>query len=312
MSYIVFDKVVKRYKDKLAVDNVNLSIGKGRIFGLLGPNGAGKSTLIFMLCGILPPSAGDIVVDGHSIGRSPLEVKKRLGYVPQELALFEDLSIEDNLDYFARMYRLDKSARESSKARALELLGLSNRKKDKVSKLSGGLKRRTNIGCALLHNPEIIVMDEPTVGIDPQSRNHILEFIKELNVSSRTTVIYTSHYMEEVQYLCQDIAIMDNGQILVEGTKEQVLTTFSDEMTVHVEAVNITDEVLSRVRQLVMVKDARLEFKHLSILASSASTGLNEIIQCLTANDVFIENLRVETPTLDSIFLNLTGKSLRD
>jgi len=312
MSYIVIDKVVKRYKDKLAVDSVNLSINKGRIYGLLGPNGAGKSTLISMLCGILPMSAGDIRVDGHSVGHSPLEVKKRLGYVPQEIALFEDLSIADNLNYFARMYRLDKQSRTASINKYLDVLGLSSRQNDKVSKLSGGLKRRANIGCALLHIPELLIMDEPTVGIDPQSRNHILEFIKDLNSSSGTTVIYTSHYMEEIQYLCHDIAIMDNGRILVEGSKEEVLTTFTNEMTINIIALNLTDQVLAKLRHLPVVKNLTCEFKHIKLVAHSAQTSLNEVIQCLTESGVFIENIEVETPNLDAIFLSITGKTLRD
>lgn len=312
MSYIVFDKVVKRYKDKLAVDSVNLSINKGRIYGLLGPNGAGKSTLISMLCGILPLTAGDIKVDGCSVGQNPLAVKKKLGYVPQEIALFEDLSIEDNLSYFARMYRLDKQSGEASIRKYLEVLGLSNRKNDKVSKLSGGLKRRANIGCALLHNPELLIMDEPTVGIDPQSRNHILEFIKDINSEKGTTVIYTSHYMEEIQYLCHDIAIMDNGRILVEGTKEEVLTTFTNEVTINIEAVNLTEQVLHNLRLLPVVTDLTSEYKHLRIVASSSHTTLNEVIQCLTAHNVFIEKIQVEAPNLDAIFLGITGKTLRD
>ena len=312
MSYIVFDKVVKRYKDKLAVDNVNLSIRKGRIFGLLGPNGAGKSTLISMLCGILPMSAGSIVVDGFSVAQNPLEVKKKLGFIPQEIALFEDLSIEDNLTYFARMYRLDRKTREASVKTYLEVLGLSNRKKDKVSKLSGGLKRRANIGCALLHNPELIVMDEPTVGIDPQSRNHILEFIKNMNEENGTTVIYTSHYMEEIQYLCHDLAIMDNGRILVEGTKEDVLTTFTNDMTIDIDATNLSVVVLDKLKQLHIVKDLTHEFNNVRILVTSAHTSLNQVIQCLTENHVFIEKISVESPNLDSIFLSITGKSLRD
>src|SRR4029453_11095282 len=198
MSLVTFREVVKKYDTTLTVNHLTLHIGEGEIFGLLGPNGAGKSTSIHMLSGLLEPSAGDILVDGFSIRKQPLEVKKRIGLVPQELAIYESLTARENVTFFAKLYGLRGSLLRDRVDEALQFVGLLERAKDKPSTFSGGMKRRLNIACAIMHRPKLIIMDEPTVGIDPQSRNHILESVRALNKLG-STVIYTSHYMEEVE-----------------------------------------------------------------------------------------------------------------
>lgn len=224
MALAVLSDVVKRYDGKLIVDHVNFNIQEGEIFGLLGPNGAGKSTTISMICGLLQADSGDIIIDGLSVRERPLEVKKRIGLVPQELALYENMTASDNVSFFGRLYGLRGQLLKERTQEALEFTGLSDRARDKPSTFSGGMKRRLNIACAIMHRPRLIIMDEPTVGIDPQSRNHILESVKALNKMG-SSVIYTSHYMEEVAAICDRVAIMDQGHIIACGTENEPART---------------------------------------------------------------------------------------
>lgn len=311
MNSINFTNVTKRYDDKLAVDKVNFTIKEGEIFGLLGPNGAGKSTLISMLCGVVSMDKGDITVGENSITRNPVDVKSLLGYVPQDLALFENITIMDNLEYFAGMYGLGRKLRKERIKEALEVTGLTERKKDKVKKLSGGMKRRLNIACAILHHPKILIMDEPTVGIDPQSRNHILEFAKSMNEKYGTTIIYTSHYMEEIQKLCKSLIILDQGKEVIRGTKEEILQAVIDESVLYIELMEHKPEILLKLRQVEGVVEVDYE-DALKVVVKSGQYTLEDVLRVIRECGGHISNMNIQEPNLETVFLNLTGKTLRD
>lgn len=227
------NNLVKRYNGLLAVDNVDLAVTEGEVFGLLGPNGAGKTTLINAIIGMTKTDGGEINLFGKNLRRSEMEIKANIGIVPQEIALYGDLNALQNVEFFGKLYGVKGDLLQERAKEALDFVDLWERRKDSPNKFSGGMKRRLNIACSLVHHPKLIIMDEPTVGIDPQSRNHILESVKKLNQMG-STVIYTSHYMEEVEVLCNDIAIMDHGRIIARGSKEEL-----EEMVAVEEKVNI-------------------------------------------------------------------------
>ena len=222
----------KKYKQVYAVNQLNMVINKGEIVGLLGPNGAGKSTAISMMSSLVEPTSGDVHFLDKSILKNPAPLRKVIGVVPQEIALYMDLTAEENLRFFGRIYGLKGTELNQKMEEVLAIIGLTDRKKKIVKTFSGGMKRRLNIGVALLHDPEIIIMDEPTVGIDPQSRNYILETVKKLNKEKQMTVLYTSHYMEEVEFLCNRIYIMDHGNLIASGTKEEIKRILSSEKSI--------------------------------------------------------------------------------
>lgn len=217
-------KLTKSFKDKKVVDEINLYLHAGESVGLLGPNGAGKSTTISMIASLIRPTSGDVKLDGKSTIQDPSDLRKVLGVVPQEIALYEELSAYENLKFFGKAYRVKKDVLEERIQEVLDMVGLKDRQKGLIKTFSGGMKRRINIAAALLHNPRILILDEPTVGIDPQSRNHILETVRQLNETHGTTVLYTSHYMEEVEQLCNRVYIMDHGKIIATGSKEELLS----------------------------------------------------------------------------------------
>ncbi|WP_017415072.1 ABC transporter ATP-binding protein [Clostridium tunisiense] len=312
MSLIEIKNVTKRFDDKIAVDNISLSIEDGDIFGLLGPNGAGKSTLISMITGLLKPDSGDILVDGYSIIKNPLEVKRQLGLVPQEIALMETVSAYDNLEFWGSLYGLKGKLLKERINEALEVAGLMDRKNEKLKKFSGGMKRRLNIAAAILHHPRILIMDEPTVGIDPQSRNHIFEFTKEINKNRNTTVIYTSHYMEEVDYLCNGLFIMDLGKEVAYGTKKSVKAMVSDKSRLLLKPDSYTAETLIRVKALEGVMDLTEEDGMLKLVVKEEFFNLNTLINSLYEEKIKIRGITFEEPTLEEVFLSLTGKTLRD
>ena len=311
MKTIEFRNVTKRYDDQLAVDNIDFTIHAGELFGLLGPNGAGKSTLISMLCGIVNIDKGDIKVGDYSIKKDPKKVKKAIGYVPQELAIFEYLSIQDNLDYFAGMYHLKGKIKKERIEEALKVTGLKERQKDKVKKLSGGMKRRLNIACALLHHPEVLIMDEPTVGIDPQSRNHILEFTRQLNKNG-TTIIYTSHYMEEIQSLCDKLIILDEGKEVIKGTKEEILRSVIDETTLNIRVINKRPEIIQKIRGLKGVVEAFFEKDNIKVIVRSTGYKIEDVLMIVQQSGTQILNMTIDQPNLETVFLSLTGRQLRD
>lgn len=312
MKGLEFEKVVKRYDDRLVVDHLNFQIEPSSLYGLLGPNGAGKSTLIAMLCGITKMDKGDIRVGGYSINKEPKKVKELIGYVPQELAIFDNLTVKQNLDYFAGMYGLRGKVKKERIEEALELTGLKNRHKDKIKKLSGGMKRRLNIACAILHHPEVLVMDEPTVGIDPQSRNHILKFAKELNEKNGTTIIYTSHYMEEIQTLCDQLLILDEGQEIIKGTKEQVLKSVVDETGVEITLRKVTPELIGALSKLDGVKEVMVKEETVEMIVQSSMYKMENILEVIGDFQGGIININIDEPNLETVFLSLTGRQLRD
>lgn len=238
MSLIEIKGLSKQYDSLKAVDNVSFEVMDGEVFGLLGPNGAGKSTLIAMLTTLLKPDSGEIIINGFNLSTQQSEIKKILGLVPQEIALYPTLTARENLMFWGRMYGLKGTLLKERVDEALDIAGLMDRAKQRIDSYSGGMKRRINIAAALLHRPRILIMDEPTVGIDPQSRNHILETVLKLNRDGMT-VIYTSHYMEEVEFLCSKVAIMDHGKIIAKGSKEELKRSIGDTDTINIEQSNL-------------------------------------------------------------------------
>lgn len=312
MSLIELKNVTKRYEDKLVVDNISFSIEEGEIFGLLGPNGAGKSTTISMICGLIKADQGDIIVANHPLKSEAKKAKENIGLVPQDIALYKDLSAIENLKFWGTLYGLSGKLLNERIDEVLEATGLKDRAKDKISSYSGGMKRRINIASAVMHRPKVIIMDEPTVGIDPQSRNHILEFTKDLNKKYDTTIIYTSHYMEEVEALCSKLVILDEGKVVAGGTKEEIKRMVMNEETVEITSSNCTPETLLKLKKIQKVKEALYKEGIITIGISESEANLQSIIDVLVTNKVNIQNINIKTPTLETVFLNLTGKSLRD
>lgn len=311
MSYIKIENLIKKYDGNTAVAGVNLEIEKGELFGLLGPNGAGKSTIISMLSGLLKPTDGSIFIKGEDIVKKPMEAKRVLGLVPQDIALYPTLTAKENLVFWGRMYNLSGRVLKQRVTEVLEIVGLEDRKNDKIQNYSGGMKRRINIAASLLHKPEIIIMDEPTVGIDPQSRNHILETVKNLNEQG-ITVIYTSHYMEEVEYLCTRIAIVDHGKVIALGEKEALKRSAMSEKKMQIELSSVTPTIIEKIKELPCVKTVIVEDKKLNIYSSGTQELLANVLSVVGKLKVKVISVKVEEPDLESVFLNLTGRALRD
>jgi len=303
--------LVKSFGDLTAVDHVSFSIAEGETFGLLGPNGAGKTTTISMISCLLEPTEGTIVVDGHSSHKEQTAVKRTLGVVPQEIALYPSLSAAENLAFWGRMYGLSGADLKKAVDEALDLAGLAERSKERVEKYSGGMKRRINIAAGILHRPKVLLMDEPTVGIDPQSRNHILETVKELNASGMT-VLYTSHYMEEVEYLCDRIAIMDHGKIIAMGTLNELRDVVGGMDIVAVTVAGVSDAVVSAVEAIPGVDSVNRTEGTMEVLTPSSGSILGQLVATLESEGSHVTSVTVTEPNLESVFLHLTGKSLRD
>ncbi len=312
MSTIVeVTDLVKRFGDFTAVDGVSFSIEEGEVFGLLGPNGAGKTTTISTISCLLEADGGDVVVNGHSVKTAATAVKRELGVVPQEIALYPTLSAAENLAFWGRMYGLSGAALKAAVNDALVLAGLEDRSKERVEKYSGGMKRRINIAAGVLHKPRVLLMDEPTVGIDPQSRNHILQTVKELNAGGMT-VLYTSHYMEEVEFLCDRIAIMDHGKIIAMGTLNELREVVGGMDVVDVKVENVSDPVIEQVRAIPGVKQVDRTDSALQVLTPGSGSILGKLVATLESEGSHVTSITVTEPNLESVFLHLTGKSLRD
>lgn len=297
-----------------AVKGVSFSVEKGESFGLLGPNGAGKSTSINMITGLFPPTAGTIRVKDIDVIKNAKQAQKWIGVVPQEIALYQEMSARENLKFWGRMYNLSGKALEKSVEEVLEIIGLSDRAKDKVETFSGGMKRRVNIGAAILHRPELLIMDEPTVGIDPQSRNHILETVKRLN-GEGMTIIYTSHYMEEVEYLCERIGIIDHGELIASGTLKELRETIGDRSRINLaldSSTTDTGKITGALEGLFFEKDIQLHDNLLTAFHKEPQLVLSDIIQRVTKTGARVSSVEIVEPNLESIFLHLTGRSLRD
>lgn len=310
-SIVEVRALTKRFNELVAVNEVSFSIEEGEVYGLLGPNGAGKTTTISMMSCLIEPTSGAIMVDGHDSVREPGALKAALGVVPQEVALYPTLTAAENLRFWGSMYGLRGDALKRAVADALELAGLADRAKERIEKYSGGMKRRINIAAGILHKPRVLLMDEPTVGIDPQSRNHILETVKDLNAAGMT-VLYTSHYMEEVEYLCDRIAIMDHGAIIAEGTLNELRDVVGGMDVVAVKVAGATPEVLERVRAIEGVEGVESTDDALEVLTRSSGSIMGRLVSTLESEGAHVTSVSVTEPNLESVFLHLTGKSLRD
>ncbi len=302
----------KTYKANVAVDNVNLFLGAGESVGLLGPNGAGKSTTISMISTLLRPTSGDVVLEGKSVVQDPGRIRGVLGVVPQEIALYEELSALENLEFFGRIYGLRGKALDVAVEEALELVGLRERKKERIKTYSGGMKRRINIAAALLHQPKIVIMDEPTVGIDPQSRNYILETVRLLNREKRMTVLYTSHYMEEVEQLCDRVYIMDHGKVIASGRKDELKSILSSEDTIFLQLEEPCPALAEELRRSEGIRQVADVEQGLKLIVPKRSKLLGQLFQAAEKHGAQIVNLNVQKPSLEDVFLHLTGRKLRD
>ncbi|WP_110932625.1 ABC transporter ATP-binding protein [Paenibacillus bouchesdurhonensis] len=302
----------KIFKGKVAVDDVSFYLDKGESVGLLGPNGAGKSTTISMISSLLKPNSGDVRLNGASVISKPQLIRQVLGVVPQEIALYQELSAYENLKFFGRIYRLKGKELEIKIQELLEMVGLRERQKEIIKTYSGGMKRRINIAAALLHDPEFVIMDEPTVGIDPQSRNHILETVRLLNRERGTTVLYTSHYIEEVEQLCSRIYIMDHGRIIASGTKEELRRILSGEDTLLLQLDKPSKELVQELRTFAPIRQVEETEQGLKLIAAKQSNLLSQVVQAAERHHVQMTSIHVHTPSLEDVFLHLTGRTLRD
>ncbi|MCY9112324.1 ABC transporter ATP-binding protein [Bacillus atrophaeus] len=305
--------IEKAYEKKLIVKGISFTLEKGEAFGLLGPNGAGKSTTISMIAGLVPPDKGEITVGGCIVGKDTNQAKQKIGVVPQDIALYPTLTAKENLLFWGKMYGLTSAKAKKRAVEVLEYVGLTERAKDKIQTFSGGMKRRINIGAALMHRPDLLIMDEPTVGIDPQSRNHILQTVKQLNEEGMT-IIYTSHYMEEVEYLCDRIGIMDKGGMIAIGTKTDLCTRLAGGTIIHLAVQSINDDFISAIRSQENVSDivVHSDENKIDIIAEQHERVISGILALAAAHHVSLKSLHVQEPNLERLFLHLTGRALRD
>lgn len=308
---IQIENLVKRYGNLVALDHLNLHIQEGEIYGLLGPNGSGKTTAINCMLALLKYDKGSVRILGEEMHPDSYGVKSQIGIVFQDVAVFEELTVYENIDYFCGLYIKNRQQRKKLVEEAIDFAGLSDYSNMRPKKLSGGLLRRLNIACGIAHRPKLIIMDEPTVAVDPQSRNRILEGIKQLNRDG-ATIIYTSHYMEEVEQICTRIAILDHGRCIAEGTKEELKGMIKTGETVTVEAVVVTPEQLQEIKELPHVFDVRYAEQNLTVLCTGAKHNLIRILQYLQEQELTFGRVFSELPTLNDVFLELTGKQLRD
>jgi ABC-2 type transport system ATP-binding protein len=310
-SAIRVENLDKQFDDIHAVNDVSFAVQQGEIFSLLGPNGAGKSTTISMISGLFPPDAGDAFIFGHSISEDGAAAKACTGVVPQEIALYEDLTARENLEFWGKMYGLRGQELRQRVDELLEMIGLAERQKDRIEKYSGGMKRRVNIGVALLHKPAVIIMDEPTVGIDPQSRRHILEGVKDLQADG-ATVLYTTHYMEEAQELSDHIAIMDQGRIIASGSHDELVRLVGSQDRIDLQLSAPSAAVLAQWQEIPGVAQVAAESGVVCVLADDSNVVLPRLFDVANEHGVRITSVDVQEPNLESVFLHLTGRALRD
>ncbi len=301
----------KRFGELTAVDGVGFDIAAGETYGLLGPNGAGKTTTISMVCGLLERDAGDVRVLGTPLTTRSVSPKRGIGYVPQDIAIYPDLSARENLTFFGRLYGLSGSDLSARVDHVLELIGLADRARERSDQFSGGMKRRLNIGVGLLHEPHLLVLDEPTVGVDPQSRNAILESVDSLG-SQGMAVLYTTHYMEEAERLCDRIGIIDHGRIVAEGTRRELVELVGERDRVRLSATGELDGAVRALEQLPRVMQADTADHGLDLIVDGAADMLTTILATVTEAHVTVTTVAVDEPNLEAVFLHLTGRALRD
>lgn len=310
-NIIEVKNLTKEYKKIKAVDNLSFDVKEGEILGLLGPNGSGKSTTINCILSLLNYQNGDIKVFGEEMNPDSYSIKSKIGVIFQEVAVFEELSVYENIDYFCGLYISDKVTRSKYVEDAIDFVGLNEFKKFYPKQLSGGLLRRLNIACGIAHKPKLIFLDEPTVAVDPQSRNNILDGIKRLR-DNGATILYTTHYMEEVEMLCDRIIILDKGKIIAQGTSDELKSLANIEEKITVEINDIDDKLLDEINNFKNVCDVSLNINVLQITYKKGENNLGELMEYLKNKKVTYNKIFSERPTLNDVFLELTGKELRD
>lgn len=308
---VKIENLVKKYGDLAAVDHFDLQIEEGEIFGLLGPNGSGKSTTIHCLLALLEYDKGNIEIFGKKMTPDSYDIKKDIGIIMQNVAVFDELTVYENIDYFCGLYIKEKDKRKKLVQEAMEFVGLSEFRKFYPKKLSGGLLRRLNIACGIAHKPKLIILDEPTVAVDPQSRNKILEGIRELNCQG-ATIIYTTHYMEEVEQICTRIAIMDKGKNLALGTADELKSMIDLGETIQMEVMEFTNEMADDIRKLPHVIAIDHDNKLLKVKFSKGKQNLMRLLDLMREKGIAFGNVHSQLPTLNDVFLEITGKELRD
>ena len=311
MNAIEVNHLKKSFGSLQAVQDASFFVARGEILSLLGPNGAGKSTTISMLSGLLMPTAGDASIMGHSVTKDAQAAKASLGVVPQDIALYTDLSARENLVFWGKMYGLRGAPLKARVDEVLEIIGLADRQKDQVGKFSGGMKRRVNIGAALLHKPDVVIMDEPTVGIDPQSRRHILDNVKEFNRQGMT-VLYTTHYMEEAAELSNHIAIMDAGKVIAYGTHDELIKLVGGQTRIDMMLNAEAEKVLDAWRGVDGVSKIDSLDGQITVLVNDSNRVLPRLFDAASRLNVRITSVNIQEPNLETVFLHLTGRALRD
>jgi ABC-2 type transport system ATP-binding protein len=301
----------KRFGATAAVDGVSLQVSAGETYGLLGPNGAGKTTTISMICGLLEADAGEVLVAGQRLTTRSVEAKAAIGYVPQELAIYPDLTARENLRFFARLYGMAPDRSRARLEEVLDVIGLTDRADDQAKTYSGGMQRRLNIGIGLLHRPRLLILDEPTVGVDPQSRNAILESVEHLS-SAGMAVLYTTHYMEEAERLCDRIGIVDLGEVKAEGTRAELVALVGEHDRVVIEASGGLERAATAIAALPGVAAASAADGSLALIVDDARTLLPELLRAAADAGAAVSGVDVDQPDLEAVFLHLTGKALRD
>ena len=301
----------KSFGDLTAVDGVGFEIAAGETYGLLGPNGAGKTTTISMVCGLLERDAGEVHVLGTPFTTRSIAPKREIGYVPQDIAVYPDLTARENLTFFGRLYGLSGADLAARVDHVLELIGLADRARERSDQFSGGMKRRLNIGIGLLHGPQLLVLDEPTVGVDPQSRNAILDSVEKLGTEGMA-VLYTTHYMEEAERLCDRIGIIDHGRIVAEGTRRELVELVGEHDRVKLKATGDLASAKSALEALPYITEVDAEEDGLELIVESAATVLAEILATVAAAGVSVTSVDVDEPNLEAVFLHLTGRAFRD
>lgn len=303
--------LVKTYKDLTAVDHLDLDVKKGRVLGLLGPNGSGKSTTINCILSLLKFDKGSVKIFDKEMSPDAYDIKQKIGVVFQDVAVFNELSVYENIEYFCGLYVADKNKRKELIEEVIDLVGLKDFRKFKPEQLSGGLLRRLNIACGISHKPELIIFDEPTVAVDPQSRNNILEGISKLNKLG-ATVIYTSHYMEEVEQICDDIVIIDKGKVIAKGTSEQLKNMIQLSEKVMFECDGLSEDFIQKIKQLDHVMNVEYKDNICNVEFEHGTNNLTNLIALLKEENINYQSLSSKRPTLNDVFLDLTGKELRD
>ena len=301
----------RRYGNLTAVDGVGFHISPGETYGLLGPNGAGKTTTISMIAGLLDRDDGEVTVDGQPMSPQAVRAKAAIGYVPQELALYPDLSARENLMFFARLYGMSTADAKRRSADVLEVTGLTDRAGDQTKKYSGGMKRRLNIGIGLLHRPKLLILDEPTVGVDPQSRNAILESVEGLS-GEGMAVLYTTHYMEEAERLCDRVGIIDHGKLIAEGTRDELVSLVGEGDRVRLLATGDLAKAAAELDGHPWVRQASATDEVIDLVVDDSRSNLPAILTTAAAADVAVRSVDVTEPDLEAVFLHLTGRALRD